>query len=105
MLRKIKTGINSDSSINIEENKQKNNNDNLSYNLEDNSVVVENFDLSSYTTNNSSQNANITEQVALNAINENLNNNRAMTDNMNEQIYNAFIEKINQYIVNSGRKI
>ncbi|MBQ9854342.1 MAG: hypothetical protein IJO57_04865 [Bacilli bacterium] len=52
---------------------------------------------------NSLSNGNtITEEEVLNAINKNFNINRKITNGMNKQIYNVFLEKINDFTSTNG---
>ena len=47
----------------------------------------------------------ITEDAVLNAIQENFSANRNATNDMNKQIFNVFIEKINQFASSNGGDI
>ena len=60
----------------------------------------------SYSNNNSVSNQNvITEEAVLNAIQENFSANRNATNDMNKQIFNVFIEKVNQFASSNGGDI
>ena len=62
------------------------------------SADIENFDLDSNLVGNSE----VTEEMAFNAINENFANNREVTNNMNNKVYNALKNKIDDYIASNG---
>lgn len=99
MIRKIKTGIDNNLSTNSDVNEQKNKGS-LNFSSESSNNTVESFDLSSFSNNSTSQSNTVTDQMALDAISQNLNNNRMMTNNMEQQIYNSFMDKINKYVSN-----
>ena len=105
MLRKIKTGVNGENRNNNKEEKQSQTNV-QSYDTESKNAQVEELNLDSYSSNNSISNANvITEETVLNAIQENFSNNRNATNDMNKQIFNVFMKKINQYASTNGGDI
>ena len=105
MIRKIKTGVNGESRNDYKEDNQSNNS-NQSYDIESKNAQVEELNLDSYSSNNSLPNGNvITEETVLNAISENFNANRNATNDMNKQIFNVFIEKVNQFASSNGGDI
>ena len=105
MLRKIKTGVNGENRNDYKDDNQQRNS-NQSYDIESKNAQVEEFNLDSYSSNNSVSNQNIiTEETVLNAIQENFTANRNTTNDMNRQIFNVFIEKVNQLASSNGGDI
>ena len=105
MIRKIKTGVNGENRNDYKDDNKKHNS-NQSYDIESKSAQVEEFNLDSYSSNNSVSNQNvITEETVLNAIQENFSANRNTTNDMNKQIFNVFIEKVNQFASSNGGDI
>ena len=105
MLRKIKTGVNGENKKDYKDDNHQNNS-NQSYDIESKNAQVEEFNLDSYSSNNSVSNQNIiTEEAVLNAIQENFRTNRNATNDMNKQIFNVFIEKVNQFASSNGGDI
>ena len=105
MIRKIKTGVNGENRNDYKEDNQQHNS-NQSYDIESKNAQVEEFNLDSFSSNNSISNQNvITEEAVLNAIQENFSTNRNATNDMNKQIFNVFIEKVNQFASSNGGDI
>lgn len=105
MIRKINTDVNGENRKDYKYDNQQHNS-NQSYDIESKNTQVEEFNLDSYSSNNSVSNGNvITEEAVLNAIQKNLSANRNTTNNMNKQIFNVFIEKVNQFVSSNGGDI
>jgi len=98
MVRKIRTFVNGDFSMNDNSNEENNNNINGSYDNKNNNVVVEELDLSSSVGNT----IEFSEVSFLEAVDKNISNNLVMNNEVNSQIYNSLKNKINQYIANGG---
>ena len=105
MIRKIKTGVNGENRNDYKEDNQQHNS-NQSYDIESKSTQVEEFNLDSFSSNNGVSNENvITEEAVLNAIQEKFSANRNATNDMNKQIFNVFMEKVNQFSASNGGDI
>ena len=105
MSRKINTDVNEENRNDYKCNNHQHNS-NQFYDIESNNKQGENFNLDPYSSDNSISNGNvITEELVLNAIQANFSANRNATNDMNKQIYNVFIEKVNQLISTNGGDI
>lgn len=107
MIRKIKTSINETTSNNQSEEYQTKSNNLNDYDWESKNAIVEELDMSTFQNNNNSStnNTSSTEETVLNAIDKNFLNNRNLSNQVNNQIYNGLKEKINQYIASNGGNI
>ena len=103
MIRKIKTSVNGDFG-NTGDNKDNNSNVGNSYENANNNMVVEelNLDATDVGTNLSNNNVTISEVSFLEAVDKNFANNKMISNEVNNQIYNSLKNKINQYITNGG---
>ena len=103
MIRETKTGINEENRNDYKEDKH-NYNSNQFYNVESQDAQVEELTQEPFNSNNRVSNEKvITKEKVLNAIQEQFNVNRNATKEMNNQIFNAFMEKVNNFSsYNSG---
>ena len=99
MIRKVITNINSNNKLSNNDNKDSNVGSN--YDIDSKNAEVESFNLDSFTNNSSYTDTIVTEETVLEAIENNFTNNRNITNDVNNQIYNSFNEKINNYISNN----
>jgi len=99
MIRKIKTGVNGFSGNDYSDGNESKKNHVASYDVDSKNAQLEELDLSTYTADNSSMSHTvINEDTVLNAIHENFNTNRTITNEMNKGIYDSVMEKISSYV-------
>ena len=104
MIRKIKTSVNGTFNRESENRDSNNNNVGNSYENANKGMNVEELQLDATDVGNnlSSNNVSVSEISFLEAVEKNLDNNRMVSNEVNNQIYNSLKNKLNQYISNNG---